>query len=150
MNRAGILDAKLTEYPIDRLTFRGAIGESAILSFCTREGHFVLLAALPTDKDAEEECTIYGRGLAINHQLGEISIGADLDGQIRALRKQQNFCGAALHVCENLIGRVTMDLMWRMHKLAEEIQDKIDIWSSLRKVQELAHQLLVLMMVHWR
>ena len=35
-----------------------------------------------------------------------------------------------------------------MHKLAEKINGKTDIRLSVRKVQELAHQLLVLMMIH--
>ena len=150
MNQAGILDAKLAEYPTDPLTFRGPIRKNAILGFCTRAGHFVLFAALASDKAAENECTVSGRGSVVNHRPDKISIGVDLDGQIRASRKQQTFPGAALQVRENPIGRLTMDLMWRMHKLAEKIHSKTDIWPSVRKVQELAHQLLVLMMVHRR
>ena len=98
MDRARILDAKVVENPIDPLAFRGPIGESPVLGFGTGVGHFVVLAALPTDKTAKDKRAIPSGGATIHNRPGEIYICVYLHSPVRAAWEKQALPRAAFQV----------------------------------------------------
>ena len=150
MDRTSILNAKIAENPIDPLAFGGPIGECPVLGFGIGAGHFVLLAAFPINKPAEDERAIAGRGATIHYLSPKINVSVHLHYPVHAAWEEQTFPGTTFQVRKYMIDCLTMNLAQCMHELTEEINCEADIWPSVGQIEQFAHQLLILVVVHWR